>query len=103
MALQFDKRASRFRALEPLVHTLVDGLHLKEDNRVLDIGTGTGRFGLLLYDNLSRGSVVGVDSGRGMLKLAREKTLRGVSITTGWCGAKPSHCPSCHKSSIRSA
>jgi len=79
MALQFDKRASRLGALEPLVQALVDGLHLKEDNRVLDIGTGTGRLGLLLYDKLPRGSVVGIDSGRGMLKLASEKTLkRGV-------------------------
>ena len=32
--------------------------------------------GLLLYDKLPKGSVVGVDSGRGMLKLAREKTLK---------------------------
>jgi len=79
MALQFDKRASRLGALEPLVQALVDGLHLKEDNRVLDIGTGTGRLGLLLYEKLPRGSVVGIDSGRGMLKLASEKTLkRGV-------------------------
>ena len=79
MALQFDKRASRLGALEPLVQALIDGLHLKEDNRVLDVGTGTGRLGLLLYDKLPRGSVVGVDSGRGMLKLAREKTMqRGV-------------------------
>ncbi|MBN2100049.1 MAG: methyltransferase domain-containing protein [Dehalococcoidia bacterium] len=79
MALQFDKRASRLGALEPLVRTLVDSLHLREKDRVLDIGTGTGRLGLLLYDKLPKGSVVGIDSGRGMLKLAREKTLqRGV-------------------------
>ena len=40
MALQFDKRASRLGALEPLVQSLVDGPHLREDNRVLDVGTG---------------------------------------------------------------
>lgn len=79
MALQFDKRASRLGALEPLVHALINGLHVREDHRVLDIGSGTGRLGLLLYDKLPKGSVVGIDSGRGMLKLAREKTLhRGI-------------------------
>ncbi len=76
MALQFDRRASRLGALEPLVHMLIEGLHLREDNRVLDIGTGTGRSGLMLHEKLTKGSVVGVDSGRGMLRLAREKTLK---------------------------
>lgn len=76
MALQFDKRASRLGALEPLVQALIDGLHLAQDSRVLDVGTGTGRLGLLLHDKLSRGSVVGVDSGRGMLRVAREKALK---------------------------
>jgi len=79
MALQFDKRASRLGALEPLVNVLIDGLHLGIESRVLDIGSGTGRLGLLLHDKLPQGSVVGIDSGRGMLRLAREKTLqRGV-------------------------
>jgi ubiquinone/menaquinone biosynthesis C-methylase UbiE len=79
MALQFDKRTSRLGALEPLVNALVDELHLAGESRVLDIGSGTGRLGLLLYDKLPKGSVVGIDSGRGMLRLAREKTLqRGI-------------------------
>lgn len=75
MALQFDKRASRLGALEPLVHALVDELRLGSAHRVLDVGTETGRLGLMLLDRLRAGSVVGVDSGRGMLRLAREKAL----------------------------
>jgi ubiquinone/menaquinone biosynthesis C-methylase UbiE len=75
MALQFDKRASRLGALEPLVHALIDELRPGSDHRVLDVGTGTGRLGLMLFDRLPAGRVVGVDSGRGMLRLAREKAL----------------------------
>ncbi len=76
MALQFDRRASRLGALEPFVHALIDGLHLRDDYRVLDVGTGTGRLGLMLCDKLPKGSLVGIDSGRGMLKLAKEKTMQ---------------------------
>ncbi|MDM7999147.1 MAG: class I SAM-dependent methyltransferase [Dehalococcoidia bacterium] len=78
-ALQFDRRASRLGVLEPLVHALIDGLRLREDHRVLDVGSGTGRLGLLICDRLPRGAVVGIDSGRGMLRLAREKAQqRGI-------------------------
>ena len=76
MALQFDKRASRLGALEPLVEKFIEGIKPKADDRVLDVGTGTGRLGLMLHARVPQGSVVGVDSGCGMLKLAREKTLK---------------------------
>ncbi len=75
MALQFDRRALRLGALEPLVHALIEGLRPESGQRVLDVGTGTGRLGLMLFDRLRGGSVVGLDSGRGMLRLAREKAL----------------------------
>ncbi len=76
MALQFDQRASRLGALEPLVRSLVDELSPAAGHRVLDVGTGTGRLGLMLFDRVPAGSIVGLDSGRGMLQVAREKALR---------------------------
>lgn len=75
MALQFDQRASRLGALEPLVQGLIDGLRPESGHRLLDVGTGTGRLGLMLYQQMREGAVVGLDSGRGMLRLAREKAL----------------------------
>lgn len=75
MAVQFDRRALRLGALEPLVDALIGELRLASGHRVLDVGTGTGRLALMLFDRLPAGSVVGVDSGRGMLRLAREKAL----------------------------
>lgn len=78
-AIQFDKRVSRMQAFEPLIQGFIKELQLRESDRVLDIGTGTGRLGLRLHDKVSEGVIVGIDSGRGMLRLARENTLkRGV-------------------------
>ncbi|MBI2372045.1 MAG: methyltransferase domain-containing protein [Deltaproteobacteria bacterium] len=43
------------------------------DERLLDMATGTGRYALQLLPGLPRGSLIGVDAGRGMLERAREK------------------------------
>ncbi len=72
-ALQFDRRTSRLGALEPLVLGLVNQLGPGSGHRILDVGAGTGRLGLMLVDRVGAGWVVGLDSGRGMLRLAREK------------------------------
>ena len=42
-ALEFDQRISRMGALQSLTKTLIEELDPKETDRVLDVGTGTGR------------------------------------------------------------
>lgn len=75
-ALQFDQRVTRMEALDHLTSVVMDGLKPNEGDRVLDVGTGTGRLAMVLYKKLRHGSLVGIDSGRGMLRVAREKTVR---------------------------
>jgi ubiquinone/menaquinone biosynthesis C-methylase UbiE len=75
-ALQFDQRVTRMGALDNLTGMIMDGLKPNEGDRVLDVGTGTGRLGVVLHKKLQRGSVVGIDSGRGMLRVAREKIVK---------------------------
>ena len=75
-ALQFDQRVSGMAALESLTRITMDGLRPAASDRVLDVGTGTGRLGIALHDKVPGGSVVGIDSGRGMLRVAREKILQ---------------------------
>lgn len=75
-ALQFDQRVTRMGALDHLTGMIMEGLKPREEDRVLDVGTGTGRLGMVLHKKLQRGSVVGIDSGRGMLRVAREKIVK---------------------------
>lgn len=75
-ALQFDQRVTGMEALDHLTSMIMDGLKPREEDRVLDVGTGTGRLGMVLHKRLQRGSVVGIDSGRGMLRVAREKIAK---------------------------
>ena len=75
-ALQFDQRVARMEALDHLTGIIMDGLKPREEDRVLDVGTGTGRLGMVLHKKLQHGSVVGIDSGRGMLRVAREKIAK---------------------------
>jgi ubiquinone/menaquinone biosynthesis C-methylase UbiE len=75
-ALQFDRRVSRMEALDHLAAIILDGLEPREEDMVLDVGTGTGRLGIAIHEKLQRGSVVGIDSGRGMLRVAGEKILK---------------------------
>ncbi|OGO01858.1 MAG: hypothetical protein A2Y72_05640 [Chloroflexi bacterium RBG_13_53_26] len=75
-ALQFDQRVTRMGALDHMTSIIIDGLKPREEDRVLDMGTGTGRLGMVLHKKLPHGSVVGIDSGRGMLRVAREKIAK---------------------------
>jgi len=72
-ALEFDQRISGMAALQSLTQTLVEELNPKESDKVLDVGTGTGRLGLILGRMVRNGFVTGIDSGYGMLKVARDK------------------------------
>jgi len=75
-ALQFDQRVTKMEALDHLTSVVMEGLKPNEGDRVLDVGTGTGRLGMVLHQKLQRGAVVGIDSGRGMLRVAREKIVK---------------------------
>ncbi|MBW8041922.1 MAG: methyltransferase domain-containing protein [Planctomycetes bacterium] len=60
------------RLCEPFVKQMVAIAHLKQGQRVLDVGTGTGivaNYAAKLLDN--SGSVIGIDLSEGMLKTAR--------------------------------
>jgi SAM-dependent methyltransferase len=72
-ALEFDQRVSGMAALQSLTQTLIKELNPKEDDKVLDVGTGTGRLGLILGRMVRKGFVTGIDSGYGMLRVARDK------------------------------
>lgn len=72
-ALQFDERISRMGAMQSLIDQIIARLNPLKEHVVLDAGTGTGRLGMTLHSRLSNGSVVGLDSGKGMLRVAREK------------------------------
>ena len=75
-ALQFDKRISEIPFLQTLTHILVDELDPQDTDIVLDVGAGTGRLGMILSKLVSRGIIIGIDSGYGMLKVASEKIQR---------------------------
>ncbi len=75
-ALQFDQRVTRMEALDHLTSVVMDGLRPGDGDRVMDVGTGTGRLAMVLCKKLRHGSVVGIDSGRGMLRVAREKIVK---------------------------
>jgi ubiquinone/menaquinone biosynthesis C-methylase UbiE len=75
-ALQFDQRISRMGTLQQLTRILIDELDPQETAKVLDVGTGTGRLGISLCNLVPRGFITGIDSGYGMLRVARDKIQR---------------------------
>jgi ubiquinone/menaquinone biosynthesis C-methylase UbiE len=75
-ALQFDQRTSGMPVLRSLTQVLIDQLDPKETDKVLDVGTGTGRLGTVMCQLVPKGVVIGIDSGYGMLRVAQEKVLK---------------------------
>ena len=67
---------------EAKINYLISKLKIKEDDNILDIGTGTGVLIPYLSKLVSKGSVKGVDISEGMLNVAKEKfkSLPNVSF-----------------------
>ncbi|MDO7884197.1 class I SAM-dependent methyltransferase [Hymenobacter cheonanensis] len=62
--------------LRPMGTKIIEALHLRPTDQVLDIATGTGEPGLTIARLASQGSVVGLDLSAGMLATARENAAR---------------------------
>ena len=74
---EYDNKALRFFS-ESAKH-LASILHLRGNERVIDIATGTGNAALAIATHLPQGHVTGVDFSSGMLEQARRKaTLQNV-------------------------
>jgi ubiquinone/menaquinone biosynthesis C-methylase UbiE len=69
------ERYSRF--LEPELREIIAGLNIREGDRVLDAGCGSGLVASWLAERVGRsGSVVGVDLAHGHIELARKLNAR---------------------------
>jgi ubiquinone/menaquinone biosynthesis C-methylase UbiE len=62
-------------ALQASIQVLIDELEPQLGDRILDLGTGTGRLGIVLSQIVPEGFVVGVDSNSAMLKVAQQELL----------------------------
>jgi trans-aconitate methyltransferase len=65
--------AAHSAAQQEWARELIEKLHLRGDEAVLDIGCGDGRPTALLAERLPGGSVLGVDRSASMIALAREQ------------------------------
>jgi trans-aconitate 2-methyltransferase len=59
---------------------VMDRLHLRGDETVLDAGCGSGRVTRMLVERLPRGRVIGVDASRSMIAKARETLGEDVEL-----------------------
>ena len=65
--------AAHSAAQQEWARELIEKLHLRGDEAVLDIGCGDGRPTALLAERLPGGSILGVDRSASMIALAREQ------------------------------
>ncbi len=66
--------------LQPMGHSIIDFLELKQTDRVLDIATGTGEPGLSIALLVNKGQVIATDLSEDMLTIAA-KTAKTRCIT----------------------
>jgi ubiquinone/menaquinone biosynthesis C-methylase UbiE len=79
VAETFDRLSRRFSA--PLARRMVSLAALREGDRVLDVGTGTGIVALEAVARvLPGGSVLGIDLSEGMLETARTRAVAGAEF-----------------------
>jgi ubiquinone/menaquinone biosynthesis C-methylase UbiE len=65
--------------LKPMCDEMIRMLHLKDDDIVLDVATGTGEPGLTIASFLKNGKVTGIDLSEKMIAVAQENALkRGI-------------------------
>ena len=59
---------------------LIEGLQLRGDEHILDLGCGDGALTACLADRVRGGRVVGIDASRGMIEAAREHQRPNLSF-----------------------
>lgn len=66
---------TRKKPMKPFVHNIVDGLPIKNDDKILDIGCGNGRFLEVLFEKKNKISwdYLGVDNSIKLINYAQEK------------------------------
>lgn len=74
-ALGWDQDQQRVRMAEAIADVMIGHLKLKPDHIVMDYGAGTGLIALKLRPHV--GTVVAVDTSRGMLNALQEKLTQG--------------------------
>ncbi len=62
--------------LGPAGEAIIRELHIRDNDRVLDVATGTGEPGQTIAGMIPNGTIVGQDLSEGMLRVARENAER---------------------------
>lgn len=76
-AHDFDRRTAQSVSRAALIEEMISHLKLRGNEKVLDMGTGTGRVARAVLPHLPRGWLTGVDPAPAMLQVAREQKAGG--------------------------